>query len=336
MNKTLIALAVSAAAVVTGAQANTIYDNDTTSFAISGEIDAYLSTLEGKGFSNAADNYKTDADIDLWAKIQIDARHKINDTVTAFGSFEIESGNGFGPGAGDDNEVSVDDVYFGLELNENFGFAVGEPGDYAKSVSAIIIDNTNEGYGYVDDVADRFESKGHGIAAKYSVQNLTLVADAYLAEDENLDSVYGISASYDFGGFNFGATYQDQGNRAGYDEAVNGDNSLLGFKAGYGIGGFDIAAHYVIDEIDSEDHEAIGVAASYQIEALRLYTSVGTIENKDNKPANYDDTTAYTLGADYALSSNLLAFVEYSNIDAVDFEKGAEENQTVAGVYFTF
>lgn len=139
MNKTLIALAVSAAAVATGANANTIYKTDTSSLSLSlsGEIDAYLSKVETQ-------NTKYDADIDLWAKIQIDARHQLNDTVAVFGSFEVETGNGFMPGDNDANSFSADDAYVGLELGNNFGFAVGEPGDYAKSVNAILIDNTNK------------------------------------------------------------------------------------------------------------------------------------------------------------------------------------------------
>lgn len=134
-----------------------------------------------------------------------------------------------------------------------------------------------------------------------------------------------------------GATYQDQGNRSSYDTSTNGDNSLWGVKVGYGIGDFNIAAHYVIDEINSEDHEALGIAASYQIEALRLYTSLGSVENKDtDQSGNYDDVKAYTVGADYAISANLLAFVEYTGIDNVDNNKGDEDKLALAGVYYTF
>ncbi|MCV5276098.1 hypothetical protein OFC49_35760, partial [Escherichia coli] len=81
MKKTLVALAV--AGISTSAlAAGNIYDNGTTSFNLKGEIDTYVSTVEGK--EDGKTKVKRDVDVDLWAKIQIDAEHKLNEDVKVF------------------------------------------------------------------------------------------------------------------------------------------------------------------------------------------------------------------------------------------------------------
>ncbi|MDV7103784.1 porin [Vibrio sp. TH_r3] len=328
MKKTLLAFAI--ATITTGANAANIYSDDQNSLDLKGEIDAYLSTSELKNASIG--NYKNDPDVDVWAKIQVDATHKLNDSVTVFGSFEIENGVGFGFDSSEDKDVTTDDEYIGATLGENFGFAVGEIGDFGDSLDAIIIDNTNEGVGYVDDVAGRFESKSHGISFKYDTDNLTLIADTYLSAEQNQDAVYGLSASYDIAGFNIGASYQDRGNRGTYDTTNTGDNDVYGIKLGYSFSDFSIASHYVVEQVNSVDYEVVGVAADYTIEDVRLYTSAYVADADGSS----DEITTYTLGADYAFSENLLGFVEYSAADNNDYEDNAEYSQSVAGVYFTF
>lgn len=330
MEKKIIALAVALAAA--GANAATLYDNEQSKLAVKGEIDAYLSTVEVEGTSS---DYDLDPDIDLWAKIQVDAEHKLNSGIKVFGSFEIENGVGFDKGDGDNKDVTTDDEYIGAMLTESFGIAVGEIGDFGDSLDAITIDNTNEGFGFVDDVVTSFESKGHTMSMKYDAEGLKLIADMYMAEEEERDAAYGLSASYDIAGFNLGASYQDHGNREAYDAINTGDNDVYGFKAGYSAGAFSIAAHYVVEQINSVDHEGVGIAADYTIDALRLYTSAFTAE-KDNSAANEDDMTAYTLGFDYAIADNLTGFAEYSFADNYEYSKDAEKTIAVAGVYFTF
>ena len=332
MNKKIIALAVALAASC-AANAGTIYEKNDTEVKLKGEIDAYLSSQS----SEAADGTETDydADIDLWAKIQLDAKHQLNEDASVFGSFELENGNGFGPGDDQENEVKTDDLYLGAMFNDSFGFAVGEIGDFGDSLDAITIDNTNEGYGYMDDFATSFESKGHAISFKFDADGLKLIGDMYMAEDEDTDAAYGVSASYTAAGVSVGASYQDHGNRDGYTSTNNGDNDIYGFKAGYAANGFSVAAHYVVEQINSEDYEAIGLAADYEMGAARLYVS-GFTSEKDNASASEDDMTALTVGAEYGFSKNLIGFVEYSSLENSDYEDGAEDNLALLGTYFKF
>ncbi len=323
MNKKFLALAV--AALVSGAaNAANIYEDDATTFGVSGEIDTFLSQFES---DNKPD---TDFDADLWAKIQIDATHKLNDTVTVFGSFEMENGEGYGYDG--DKGLKTDDLYFGAMFGESFGIAAGEVGDFGDSFNAITIDNTNEGYGFMDDFVTDFESDGHTIAAKYEANGLVLIADTYLDEDEGEDAAYGVSASYTVSGFNVGASYQDHGNRDGVDSTNNGDNNVYGVKVGYAADAFSIAANYVVEEQNSVDIDVIGLAADYKFDAARLYVS-GFVADKDGAD---EDLTAYTVGADYSFSNNVLGFVEYSAQDNSEYASNTDNSLYLVGMYYMF
>lgn len=334
MKKTLLALAV--ATISTSAlAAGNIYDDGTTAFNVKGEIDTYVSAADTKTTtSGVATKNSTDADIDLWAKIQIDATHKLNDSVTAFGSFEIENGNGFDGWksqltSSDDNAMKTDDLYFGFNFGENFGIAAGEIGDFGDSLDAITIDNTNEGLGYMDDFVNSIESAGHAVSMKYTTGGLKLIADSYLSSDEDKDVAYGVSAQYAFNEmFTVGASYQDQGNRG-----LGDDHKIMGVAARMHVAGFGAAVNYVSEDIDgASDLETVSAALDYQIEKARLYTSFGFTDGDNDKEITY-----YTVGADYAVSGNILAFVEYTDAeDKTDNDNKVEGDGVVAGIYYTF
>ncbi|MDV6250619.1 porin [Vibrio sp. EA2] len=328
MKKTLLALAV--ATVSTSAlAAGNIYDDGTTAFNVKGEIDTYLSTRKNE--VNGQEVAKNEADIDLWAKIQIDATHKLNDDVSLFGSFEVENGGGFGYNDSGENEVKTDDLYFGAYIGQNWGVAVGEVGDFGDSLDAITIDNTNEGYGFADDLLEEgLESGGHGISVKGDFDQLVVIADAYLDDNEDNDVGYGVSAQYAFNDmFTVGASYQDQGTRT-YDYGEL-EYDILGVAARFNVDNFAAAVQYITSEANDTDIDNIGAALSYQIQDARLYTSFGFTDIDSDDDANY-----YTVGADYAFSSNVLAFVEYSAVEFDVADVKDEDELVLAGVYYTF
>ncbi|AXY00701.1 porin [Vibrio alfacsensis] len=313
--------------------AGNIYDNGETSFNVSGEIDTYLSTKEAevKGKQLA----KADIDLDLWAKIQIDAQHKLNQDVTLFGSFEIENGNGFGYGD-DNNSVSTDDLYFGAYIGQNWGVAVGEIGDFGDTLDAITLDITNEGYDLGDDFVNGLESGGHAAAVKGSFEQLTVIADVYLDQDENVDVAYGVSAEYALNDmFTVGAMYQDQGKQ------TYGEYSIMGASARFNMNNFEAAVAYIVEELNNEDLDTIAAAAAYQINDARLYTTFGFSDGEKDVEGNY-----YTLGADYKLSGNLKTFLEYSvkedvhageiEVSKDKFVAADKDTLVVAGMYYTF
>ncbi|MGR5133533.1 porin [Vibrio alfacsensis] len=327
MKKTLLALAV--AGISTSAlAAGNIYDNGETSFNVSGEIDTYLSTRSNE--INGKEVKKNDLDLDLWAKIQIDAQHKLNQDITVFGSFEIENGAGFGYDESEANSVSTDDLYVGAYFGQNWGVAVGEIGDFGDTLDAITLDITNEGYDLGDDFVNSLESGGHAAAVKGSFEQLTVIADVYLDQEENNDVAYGFSAEYALNDmFTVGAMYQDQGTRMVDSEKF--EYSIMGASARFNKDNFEAAVAYIVEDINNEDLDTIAAAAGYQINDARLYTTFGFSDGEKDVEGHY-----YTVGTDYKLSGNLKTFIEYSVVEAEEANIKDEDTVVVAGAYYTF
>ncbi|ELB2741669.1 porin [Vibrio parahaemolyticus] len=332
--KTLVALAV--AGISTSAlAAGNIYDNGTTSFNLKGEIDTYVSTIERK--ENGKTSTKRDVDVDLWAKIQIDAEHKLNEDIKVFGSFELENGEFFdndnkltGEIDGDHARVRTDDLYFGAYFGDNWGVAFGEVGDFGDSLDAITIDNTNEGLGYVDDFVKSKESAGHAVSVKGSFDKLTVIADAYLDQDEKIDTAFGLSAQYAINDmFTVGASYQDQENR----NLAGDDYQVMGAAVRFNMDNFSAAVNYVAEELNKADQDTWSAVAAYKMNEARVYTSFGFTEYEGDHDQSY-----YTFGADYAVTGNVLTFIEYtaSENDNKDTSMKTEGDIVVAGVYYTF
>ncbi|UJF19691.1 porin [Vibrio sp. SS-MA-C1-2] len=359
MKRTLLALLV--AATASNAMAANIYQNDTTSVGLKGEIDATMSKSSIDGAEAGAKD-DLDADVDMWAKIQMDINHKINDTFGLKGSFEIESDSGYSnpfskynlsnADLSEDkgNSMKADDVYVALSMGDNWVAAAGEIGDVGDSLDAITIDNTNEGLGFMDDYnAASVESRGHAIGVKGKVAGVTVVADTYFNQDTDVDQSYGISAEYDIAGFTVGATYQ------GGQKVADVDYYNTGVAVGYAIGNFSAKVNYVAFEgygfangesanADNAEGNQVGLSAAYQIQNARVYFSGGlasadAVDTEGNELSQGDtDLSFFTVGTDYQITNNLTAFVEYSqaNYDYDIDQEDTTQQFGIMGVYFTF
>ncbi|EKO3929675.1 porin [Vibrio fluvialis] len=338
MKKTLLALAVIAAAG--SVNAAEIYSNESTSVGLKGEIDAYLIQDE----ATVGDvKTKHSADFSNWAKIQLDASHKLGSDVTTFGSFEME-------GDGHDG-VKIDDLYVGVKSGI-WGVAVGETGDFAESFDAIQkTDIANEG-NYIG--LDRpYESGTDGLTVKLApVEGLTFVADAYTNSTDGLDNSYGVSANYAMDMFSVGASFNSSEVFDGYSA------DSYGVSASVDVAGFFFAATYLkteglttlgaIDEdgISSSDFAVEGdvwnFAASYQIDALRLYSTYAygdfdTLVSSSNVSSSVDgQVTDLVVGVDYAVSDNVLVLLEYETAKAKKDFSGNKYEDITLGVYYTF
>lgn len=340
MKKTLLALAI--AATATSVNAAEIYANDDTKVGLKGEVDIYLTTSEVDQIGGGVE--KNEADVSTWAKIQLDAEQKLNDQFTAFASFEIETGSG--------GNAKFDDVLVGFKT-DTWGMAFGETGDLAESADAIQKDDiTNEGNYMGSTGGHHAESNGHGAVFKGQfLEGLTLVADINTDSTENVDNTYGISADYAFGAFSVGASYITG------ERTENVDYLLTGVSASAEFGGLYLAATYAQYEgnqgygywdlpTNYGNGETMGVAAAYQLDAVRLYTtySIATTDEEVNATTGVVtsisdiDSTNLVVGADYAFRDNVLFFAEYQT---ADFEQSAsnttlDADGITAGVYYTF
>ncbi|WP_394251053.1 porin [Vibrio profundi] len=342
MKKTLLAALI--ATTATSAFAGEIYSTETSKVSMKGEVDAYLATTD------IANKEKSDADINVWAKVQMDAEQKINDQLTSFASFEIEAGSNYGK---TETAANFDDVHVGVKT-DTWGIAVGEVGDLAESADAIQKDDiTNEGNYMGSAGGNHRESKGNGIVAKTKFGPMTFVADINTTNEKNLDSTYGISADYAQDIFSIGASFI-QGETDTDDEY-----ELYGVSASAEFSGVYLAATYAefkgadkfgfyktagttsndgqwneSTSYELVDGNTLGLAAAYQINDARIYTTYA-IASVDNTTANtYGDTTNWVIGADYAVASNITAFAEYQQADA---DWATEDSMTVVtGVYYSF
>lgn len=360
MKKTLIALAVLATAgSVNAAQ---IYGSDTSKVSMKGEIDGYLSSYEQD--TTASNTNKYDPDVNVWAKIQVDAEHQLNDMFKAFGSFEIENGSDW---KGTSSTAKFDDLYAGVKT-DTWGVVFGEHGDWADSMDATEKDDiTNEGYYLGNAGGHHTESTGHGVGFKfYGIDNLTVVADVTTEQTDGLDNTYGVSLDYTMGNFGVGASYQN-------GEVVDGvDYYKAGVSASATFGGLYLAATYVAYEgVDSfgffqndanadkdkaadaviasstyYEGNSYGVAAAYTIDNLRLYTTYALMSNDKAKTTttttdlNDADTYNWVLGTDYKVYDNFLVFLEYQTAEAEkDLVTGTDDlsaHSVVSGFYYTF
>lgn len=353
MKKTLLALAI--AATATSVNAAEIYSNGDTKVSLKGEVDIYLKQSEADTYKYDKDTdtesivkEKKEADVSTWAKIQLDAEQKLNDQFTAFASFEIE--------ADDDGKAKFDDVWVGFKT-DTWGMAFGETGDLAESADAIQKDDiTNEGNYMGSTGGHHRESKGHGVVFKGEfVEGLTLVADVNTTSEEDVDNTYGISADYAFNNFSIGTSYITG------DAAKDIDYSLAGVSASAEFGGFYLALTYAqfeganefgywsLKDKDSSEYmngNTMGIAAAYQMDKVRLYTTYA-IANLDelatatgtSKLTNDIDIDNLVFGVDYAFRDNILFLAEYQTATAdlnTAGEKDWDADTVTAGVYYTF
>ncbi|EJL6628033.1 porin [Vibrio cholerae] len=346
MKKTLLALAVLAAAG--SVNAAEIYSSDATVVKLKGEVDAYLATT--KTTSTAQVKTKTDPDVNVWGKIQLDAETKLTDTLNAFGSFEIEAGSDY---ESTDDKAVFDDLYVGVKTDV-WGVAVGEVGDLADSMDAIQKDDiTNEGKYMGSTGGHRSESSGHGAVFKAKVTDgLVFVADVNTEKDEDVDNTYGVSLNYTVDMFSIGASYVTG------EAAKDIDYSVAGVSASIDVSGFFFAATYGQYEgnnkygfFKSEDAnkkavyysgDAFGVAASYSFNDVRIYSTYAVMSLDELTQTGADangDTDNLVVGIDYAVASNITVFAEYQTAETSnDFSAGGNQEKDVAliGAYYKF
>ncbi|MCP3701182.1 MAG: porin [Aliivibrio sp.] len=326
MKKTILAALI--ASTATTAIAGDIYSNETTKVSFGGEVDAYLSTMD-------TPSQQQDADVNVWAKVQMDAEQKINDSLTGFASFEIQSGSWYD---GTNPNATFDDVLVGVKTDV-WGVAVGEVGDLAESADAIQKDDiTNEGMYMGSAGGNHRESDGKGAVAKVKVGPMVFVADVNTVTDSEIGNTYGVSADLQHEMFSVGAAYISG------EATAQDDYELYGVSVSAEINGLYVAATYAEFEGSKDfafyttdtvaDGNTIGLAASYQLNETRIYTTyaIASIDNTDAK--EYGDTTNWVIGADYAVASNISTFVEYQQAEA-DWEAD-DASTVVAGVYYSF
>ncbi|UPR35230.1 porin [Vibrio cyclitrophicus] len=294
MNKTMIALAVSAAALATNAVAadgkqaggidgTSVYSSNGTSLEIGGRAEARLSMKDGK----AED--RTRVRLNFLGKVEI------QDGLYGVGFYEAEyNANDY---EGDANDIDHRYTYAGI------GGTFGEV-TYGKNDGAL---------GVITDFTDIMSYHGNSAAYKLKAADRTDNMLSYKGEFQDL----AVKASYRFADRSL--------NTAETEYVDNGEDgySLSGI---YSIGdsGFKLGAGYA----DQDEQNEYMLAASYRTEALYFAGTFtdGELAKDNGDYTGYEFATAYTL--------DQAAFTLTYNNAETDGETSADNVAIDATYYF--
>ncbi|PAR48211.1 porin [Vibrio metoecus] len=332
MNKTLIALAVSAAAVATGAYADginqsgdkagsTVYSAKGASLEVGGRAEARLSLKDGK----AQDNSRV--------RLNFLGKAEINDSLYGVGFYEGEfTTNDQGTNASNN---SLDNRYTYAGIGGTFGEVTYGKNDGALGVITDFTDIMSyHGNSAADKiaVADRVDNmlayKGQfgdlGVKASFRFADRTenVVADKY--EDNGKDG-YSLSATYAFGdtGFNVGAGYADQDEQNEYMLAASYRMENLYFAGLFTDG----------EKAKDVDYTGYELAAGYKLGQAAFTATYNNAETAKETSADN-----FAIDATYYFKPNFRSYVSY-NFNLLDSDKVgkvASEDELAIGLRYDF
>ncbi|TKE94925.1 porin [Vibrio sp. F12] len=296
MNKTMIALAVSAAALATNAVAadgkqaggidgTSVYSSNGTSLEIGGRAEARLSLKDGK----AQDNSRV--------RLNFLGKVEIQDGLYGVGFYEGEYTTADSDATATDNGSDIDHRYTYAGIGGTFGEVT-----YGKNDGAL---------GVITDFTDIMSYHGNSAAYKIAAADRTDNMLSYKGEFQDL----AVKASYRF------ADRAEQGGEFVENEADG--YSLSGIYA-IGDSGFKLGAGYADQDVENE----YMLAASYRTEALYFAGTFtdGELAKRNGDYTGYEFATAYTL--------DKTAFTLTYNNAETDGETSADNVAIDATYYF--
>ncbi|CAB1255769.1 TPA: porin OmpU [Vibrio cholerae] len=332
MNKTLIALAVSAAAVATGAYADginqsgdkagsTVYSAKGTSLEVGGRAEARLSLKDGK----AQDNSRV--------RLNFLGKAEINDSLYGVGFYEGEfTTNDQGK---NESNSSLDNRYTYAGIGGTYGEVTYGKNDGALGVITDFTDIMSyHGNSAADKiaVADRVDNmlayKGQfgdlGVKASFRFADRTenTVTDKY--EDNGKDG-YSLSAIYAFGdtGFNVGAGYADQDEQNEYMLAASYRMENLYFAGLFTDG----------EKAKDVDYTGYELAAGYKLGQAAFTATYNNAETAKETSADN-----FAIDATYYFKPNFRSYISY-NFNLLDSDKVgkvASEDELAIGLRYDF
>ncbi|MCK8072889.1 porin [Vibrio sp. 1CM23M] len=303
MNKTMIALAVSAAALATNAVAadgkqaggidgTSVYSSNGTSLEIGGRAEARLSLKDGK----AED--RTRVRLNFLGKVEI------QDGLYGVGFYEGEFTTNEDGGATDNSDSS--------DITNRYTYA-GIGGDFGE-----VTYGKNDGaLGVITDFTDIMSYHGNSAAHKIAVADRSDNMVSYKGQFQDL----GVKASYRFADRQEGVV-----NGCNIGEYCDNDADGYSLSGIYAIGdsGFKLGAGYA----DQDEQNEYMLAASFRTEALYFAGTFtdGELADKNGDYTGYEFATAYTL--------DKTAFTLTYNNAETDGETSADNVAIDATYYF--
>ncbi|MEZ8039329.1 porin [Vibrio atlanticus] len=275
MNKTMIALAVSAAALATGANASELYNQDGTSLEMGGRAEARLSMKDGK----ASDESRI--------RLNFLGKVEIQDGLYGVGFYEGEFTTADSKATSNDNGSDLDNRYTYAGLGGTFGEVT-----YGKNDGAL---------GVITDFTDIMAYHGNSAADKLAAADRTDNMLSYKGQFQDLS----VKASYRFA--------DRSENAAGTDYVDNGKDGYS-LSAIYAIGetGVKLGAGYA-DQDQSNEYMLSGSYAISDLYFAGVFTD-GEKQSPGLNNNNAVDYTGYELAAAYTLGQTVFS-TTYNNAE---------------------
>lgn len=314
MNKTIIALAVSAAAVASGANAAELYNQDGTSLTLGGRAEARMAMKDGK----AEDNSRV--------RINIEGKTQITDSLYGIGFYEgefttNEQGQATDANKGDDG---LTNRYLYGGIGGNFGEVT-----YGKNEGAL---------GVITDFTDIMAYHGNSAAYKIAIADRTDNMVTYKGQFNDL----GVKASYRFADNTTGETAKDSTDNGanGYSlsavYAIGESGVKLG--AGYAKGDeniFDEANGQKLDTYRTYERDQYMLAASYEISDFYFAANYVDGSDKNKVDGSKQDNRGYELAAAYTMDKTVFTTTyNYLESKADSKKKDVADNIAVDATYY--
>ena len=351
MNKTLIALAVSAAAVATGANAAEIYSQDGNSIEMGGRAEARLSLKDGK----AED--KTRVRLNFLGKAQI------TDGLYGVGFYEGEfttsdyNADGSKKDSGND---TIDNRYAYAGIGGDFGEITYGKNDGALGVitdftdimayhgnsaayKIAVADRTDNMISYKGQFADLSVKASYRFADRTELNaagNIATGNDAVASYGDNKTDGYSLSAIYALGetGVKLGAGYADQ------NTGSNASSDQYMLAASYAINDLYFAGTFVDgqdkDGSTKTDNTGYEFAAAYTMGQTVFTTTYNYLESKTSS-VKTDEADNIAIDATYYFKPNFRGYVSYnfnllSEDAAKNITKADAEDELALGLRYDF
>lgn len=299
MKKTLIALAVAGAAVVTGANANELYNKDGDTLTMGGRAEARLSLKDGK-----ADDLSR-------VRLNFLGKSMITDSLYGVGFYEGEfttADNGDGS--------DLDNRYTYAGIGGNFGEVT-----YGKNDGAL---------GVITDFTDIMAFHGNSAADKLAVADRTDNMISYKGAFSDLS----LKASYRFAdrdsdlqgdngedGYSLSAIYAlgDTGLKLGGGYAAQDEANEYMLAASYKISDFYLAGTFTDGEkqVSNSDKSTFDYTGYEFAAAYKLGQTVFTTTYNNAESDNKTSTDNLAIDASYFFKPNFRAYVSY-NFNLID------------------
>ncbi|MDO6764107.1 porin [Agarivorans sp. 1_MG-2023] len=346
MKKTILAVAIPAL-FAASAQAATVYDADGVTAEVYGRMQFDITDKGGEnskvdGIGSARMGFKAKSEIAPGIKALARGEWQIQAENSAKGSnFECEDVNDTSTcKVSSSDPFAARHLYAGFEFDEGGTVVFGQTDTaFYQAVAATDIFNTYgyEAYDLIEDgrqegqIVYNGEFGGFYVGASYQFRDDNFTVDfgnpnngTSVTTNAKLDSGYAGTLGYTF---DFGlAAY------AGYHVEkfdAGEDKKNMALSASYSWEDLYLAGAYVTTELGDAELKGYDLVASYDINAVSLYTGYAAQKAEGSISDQGDTAKAFKLGAAYKFNSNMKAWAEYLN----DGLEGADDKWTIALQY---